>query len=198
MKKRYWSIFVILFLFGIICGVKFYLHEYGQKVRIATLESEIMELSKDIEDMETGLLTLQQTVHDISEKGVNKLKTWSTGNYNYFAIGNSITIHGKCDYWWNVCGMAASTLENDYVHQLGLMIAKDLNGTGGACPKMKNQKDGHSKYGTDNRFDTLDLASSEAEKSIFGQSGGGGLICVLSIFPLGKHKVRIGQRCFLS
>lgn len=38
---------------------------------------------------------------------------------------------------------------------------------------MKNQKDGHSKYGADSRFDTLDLASSGAEKSIFGQSGGG-------------------------
>jgi len=47
------------------------------------------------------------------------------------------------------------------------------NGWGGGCPKMKNQKDGHSKYGADSRFDTLDLALGEAEKSIFGQSGGG-------------------------
>lgn len=43
---------------------------------------------------------------------------------------------------------------------------------GGGCPKIKNQKDGHSKYGADIGFDTLDLASGEAEKSIFGQSGG--------------------------
>ncbi len=36
--------------------------------------------------------------------------------FKYFAIGNSITKHQKCDYWWNEIGMAASAAENDYVH----------------------------------------------------------------------------------
>ena len=39
--------------------------------------------------------------------------------FNYFAIGNSITRHGVCDYWWNDDGgMAASTVEKDYVHRI--------------------------------------------------------------------------------
>ena len=36
--------------------------------------------------------------------------------FNYLAIGNSITKHGKCDYWWNEIGMAATEKENDYFH----------------------------------------------------------------------------------
>ncbi|MCQ2790010.1 MAG: SGNH/GDSL hydrolase family protein, partial [bacterium] len=34
------------------------------------------------------------------------------------AIGNSITNHGKCDYWWGNWGMAASKEQNDYKHRL--------------------------------------------------------------------------------
>ena len=37
-------------------------------------------------------------------------------DYNYLAIGNSITIHPLNEYWWNECGMAATSAENDYVH----------------------------------------------------------------------------------
>ncbi len=36
--------------------------------------------------------------------------------FTYLALGNSITKHGKCGYWWNECGMAASTAEKDYFH----------------------------------------------------------------------------------
>ncbi len=34
----------------------------------------------------------------------------------YFAIGNSLTLHGKCVYWWRECGMAATDEKHDYVH----------------------------------------------------------------------------------
>lgn len=34
----------------------------------------------------------------------------------YLAIGNSLTSHGKCHYWWTECGMAATDLRHDYVH----------------------------------------------------------------------------------
>ena len=33
-------------------------------------------------------------------------------------LGNSITLHQKCAYWWDVRGMASSSLMNDYVHQV--------------------------------------------------------------------------------
>lgn len=36
--------------------------------------------------------------------------------FNYLAIGNSITKHGICGYWWNEHGMAASREDKDYVH----------------------------------------------------------------------------------
>ena len=36
----------------------------------------------------------------------------------YLAIGNSLTLHGKCDYWWNEVGMAATCAEKDYFHRV--------------------------------------------------------------------------------
>ncbi len=36
--------------------------------------------------------------------------------YNYLAIGNSITLHGIENIWWNEIGMAASDEEHDYFH----------------------------------------------------------------------------------
>jgi hypothetical protein len=42
------------------------------------------------------------------------------------AIGNSITTHGKCSYWWSNAGMAASDELHDYFHIVKniLMIIK--------------------------------------------------------------------------
>lgn len=36
--------------------------------------------------------------------------------YDYLAIGNSITRHPVCEYWWNDIGMAASEENKDYFH----------------------------------------------------------------------------------
>lgn len=47
--------------------------------------------------------------------------------YNYLAIGNSITKHPICDYWWNEIGMAASSEQNDYVHLVAERIGIDAN-----------------------------------------------------------------------
>ena len=42
------------------------------------------------------------------------MRNW--GGVNYLAIGNSITLHDICDYWWTNCGMAASEPAKDYFH----------------------------------------------------------------------------------
>ena len=42
------------------------------------------------------------------------------GIYNVLAIGNSITIHPVCNYWWGSWGMAASSPDKDYAHQVAL------------------------------------------------------------------------------
>ena len=42
-------------------------------------------------------------------------------------IGNSITIHEKCRYWWDKRGMCATTRENDYIHQLLELLGSKMN-----------------------------------------------------------------------
>lgn len=37
--------------------------------------------------------------------------------YNYLALGNSITQHEPCSYWWGDWGMSASAPDKDYAHQ---------------------------------------------------------------------------------
>lgn len=38
--------------------------------------------------------------------------------FNYLAIGNSITMHEVCDYWWNRSGLGSTTPDQDYYHQI--------------------------------------------------------------------------------
>lgn len=70
---------------------------------------EIKRLSGEVAFLKTAL-----------KGSLNDDISWSENNYNYFAIGNSITTHGLADYWWNDnIGMAASNEESDYVHLIG-------------------------------------------------------------------------------
>ncbi|SFN48139.1 hypothetical protein SAMN04487831_101366 [Pseudobutyrivibrio sp. UC1225] len=50
-------------------------------------------------------------------------ETLADGAYDILAIGNSITVHPMCSYWWGPWGMAASSIDKDYIHRLqnGLM-----------------------------------------------------------------------------
>lgn len=48
--------------------------------------------------------------------------------FRYLAVGNSITRHEICDYWWNEVGMAASTADKDYFH----LVTAGLEETYGA------------------------------------------------------------------
>lgn len=45
-------------------------------------------------------------------------------NFEYLAIGNSITIHGKCSYWYGEWGMAATEADKDYFHLVAKGISK--------------------------------------------------------------------------
>ncbi len=42
----------------------------------------------------------------------------SDDTFEYVALGNSVTIHGETEFWWNKCGMAASDANHDYLHQV--------------------------------------------------------------------------------
>lgn len=92
---------VIAVVFCVLAGCKFIQHEKDQNRRIYDLECKVANLQ--------------------AENSVPSV-TWNREDYNYLAIGNSITLHGKNDYWWNECGMASSRLENDYVHQLSSLL----------------------------------------------------------------------------
>ena len=43
--------------------------------------------------------------------------------FNYLALGNSITKHTVCDYWWGTWGMAATKAEKDYPHLVANKLA---------------------------------------------------------------------------
>ena len=44
--------------------------------------------------------------------------------FNLLFLGNSITSHGKCGYWWGAWGMAASSEADDYVHLVVSQLEK--------------------------------------------------------------------------
>lgn len=47
--------------------------------------------------------------------------------YNYLALGDSVTIHPVCDYWWQECGMAASVPDKDYVHLVAAYLKQNYS-----------------------------------------------------------------------
>jgi hypothetical protein len=52
-------------------------------------------------------------------------KSRTNGKFAYLALGNSVTLHGKCGYWWSADrGMAATTQEKDYVHLVKAELEK--------------------------------------------------------------------------
>ena len=113
-KKKFIGIGIFILIVGLICcsyvGMTFINHEKNQNQKISDLEGEIQVLSEEL-DLYT------------SASSIN----WSDNGFNYLAIGNSITIHGICDYWWNEVGMAASDDEHDYYHLVVDSLEKKYN-----------------------------------------------------------------------
>lgn len=98
IKKRIFCLFICIIL-CIFAGGAYILHtEKKQNEQIEKLSSSVEKL-------------LAQ-----SDKNYNSF-TGNCGNhFDYLAIGNSITKHPKCDYWWNEIGMAATSKAYDYFH----------------------------------------------------------------------------------
>lgn len=68
-----------------------------------------------------------------SKASTKEKAIYNEDNYNYLAIGNSITIHNTCEYWWGKYGMAASQKENDYYHLIVNELLKDRKVTSYIC-----------------------------------------------------------------
>lgn len=103
IMNRIKRIFLIIlsFIFVIVSFWVYLKHEQTQNNKIEVLQNKI------------EILQTKLTSSDIQ---------WREDSFNYLAIGNSITKHGICDYWWNEVGMAASNSQHDYYH----LVFKDL------------------------------------------------------------------------
>ena len=83
------------------------------------------------------------------------------GGRKFLAIGNSITLHGKCNYWWGNWGMAASKKDADYVH----IIAQELSDEISVLPDSVNfavwELQAHDRSETLHLLEKYDFASYE-------------------------------------
>ena len=57
----------------------------------------------------------------------NEIYLDNNDKINYVCIGNSITLHSQCDYWWEERGMASTSIDTDYVHLLSSFFANDFS-----------------------------------------------------------------------
>lgn len=114
MKKKWIiaSTLCIAILMMMAVMTKVYIHEKWQSNQIHSLNEEIASIENDLQVANEEIAKLKSDVQVLSGKKYEYL----ADGFNYLAIGNSITRHGKADYWWNEIGMAATRPENDYVH----------------------------------------------------------------------------------
>lgn len=56
-----------------------------------------------------------------------KINNHKTVDKNILFIGNSITYHGICSYWFGSWGMASSSRDNDFVHLVVKKLGKNNN-----------------------------------------------------------------------
>lgn len=106
----YIAVFVVVFCLVVR---KLYVHEKWQSEQIHSLSNCVIEQREELEVQNNRIAALEQALagNDFSD-------LCTEAGFDYLAIGNSITIHGICDYWWEEYGMAASSVEKDYYHQV--------------------------------------------------------------------------------
>ena len=126
LKKKIICIVGILFVLTaiIVVGKKFVEHEKWQTGQISILldenalrREEIVALNAEIADLEDKVLAIEAELNSVIE--------YDPEGFNYLAIGNSITKHPKCDYWWNEIGMAATSEEKDFVHIVSSFLEEE-------------------------------------------------------------------------
>ena len=122
---------------GGFCGYKLIKYELAQSKEIQSLQNQVNLINAELDEIEVS---------------------WFENGFNYLAIGNSITIHGYADYWWDDDrGMAASTDDNDYVH----IVSKWLE------DRKKNKESGNEEvkyYGYN--FSTWEVQSNDRAETL--------------------------------
>ena len=98
----------------------------GKKVFVLSLFAAMLALfatgcacgdhERRIEALEKNVSDLQWQLAMVKPNPEATKKLWPRDSFNYLAIGNSLTKHGVCKYWWNPVGMAASDADHDYFH----------------------------------------------------------------------------------
>lgn len=89
--------------------------------------AKIRKLGNDkikITGVKKGTAVITASVEKNTYKCKVKVTRPKKVTYRYLALGNSLTIHSVCSFWWQNCGMAASTTEKDYVHQVMAGVRK--------------------------------------------------------------------------
>ena len=66
------------------------------------------ECGKRIAALEKRVAELERKIAALPPSPAAESSLWPRDTFNYLAIGNSLTRHGICKYWWNLVGMAAS------------------------------------------------------------------------------------------
>lgn len=128
MKKKYGLLilFSTIILTISVFAVRLYVHEKWQSQQIHKLIAEQTELFNNGVKYGDVLSDLQKRFSNVEDTLYSRVE-YTEEAFNYLAIGNSITLHEKCDYWWNEIGMAASIPEKDYFHLVSEYLLQTYN-----------------------------------------------------------------------
>ena len=109
------ALLVIGGLGGGICVYKLY-------NKIKNTDSSFASINQNISDINNRLDEINPK---LDEESQTFLDNCVDENYNILFVGNSITRHPLASYWWSKNrGMAATSLDKDYVHQTEKMLSK--------------------------------------------------------------------------
>ena len=116
MKRFMPVVLSLMLILAVMFAVpEFMRHERRQSSEIIKLRNEVRVLTAKMDEVQLLMARMQD-----NSEGELFRKTCENyalmGGINYLAVGNSITLHKICDYWWSECGMAASETSKDYFH----------------------------------------------------------------------------------